>query len=109
MENRRLIISVITGAILGLVCILGANLRYQIDLGSSYLFGFWFNRLLMGIVIGLLSFNGGLFHRVIKGSILGLIVSFAFYSATDFFDLTGFLVGALYGAIIVVVNHLFVK
>jgi hypothetical protein len=32
--------------------------------------------------------------------VVGLFVSFAFYSATEFYDLLGFLVGAIYGLII---------
>lgn len=107
--NKRIIISLITGSILGIVCIIGATLRYQDTVSTIYLFSFWFNRLLMGLVIGLadndISFN----KRIIRGVFLGLFVSFAFYSATDFYDLTGFLVGALYGVIIVVVNYYFLK
>jgi MFS family permease len=102
--DKRLLVSMITGALLGVVCILGANLRYQDSLETWYLFAFWFNRFLMGLMIGLIPINGKLSMRLLKGSLLGLIVSFAFYSATDYLDLMGFLVGALYGAIIVVAN-----
>lgn len=107
--DKRLIVSLVAGALLGVVCILGATLRYSESLGNSYLFAFWFNRLLMGFVIGLIVLRGDLYIRLIKGAIIGLIVSFAFYSATDFYDLIGFLVGAAYGAIIVYVNHIFVR
>ena len=106
--DKRLIVSLITGALLGVVCILGATLRYSETLSNSYLFAFWFNRLLMGFVIGLVILKGDLYIRLIKGAIIGLIVSFAFYSATDFYDLIGFIVGAAYGAIIVYVNHIFI-
>ena len=98
--NKRLIVSLIAGAILGVFCILGANLRFEGTLSNTYLFAFWFNRLLMGLVIGLASFKLDLKFRLIRGVILGIFVSFAFYSATDFLDLTGFLVGAVYGIII---------
>ena len=107
--NKRLIVSLITGALLGVVCILGATLRYQENVSTLYLFAFWFNRLLMGLVIGLASTMLPLSKKLIRGFILGLIVSFAFYSATEFFDLVGFLVGGVYGLIIVYVNHKFVK
>ena len=62
----------------------------------------------MGFVIGSIVIKGDLYIRLIKGAIIGLIVSFAFYSATDFYDLIGFLVGAVYGGILVYVNHIFV-
>lgn len=98
--KRRLILASITGAILGIVCIIGANLRFGGDLSTAYLFGFWFNRLLMGVVIGLLPVCGKPKFFLIRGALVGLFVSFAFYSATEFLDLTGFLVGAVYGMII---------
>lgn len=105
--RKRIVISLITGAILGVFCILGATTRYHETVSTVYLFAFWFNRLLMGLVIGLADFEGSLLKRVIIGAALGLLVSFAFYSATEFFDLTGFLVGAVYGAIIILTNYMF--
>jgi len=36
------------------VCIFGASVKTGFDLQTSYLFAFWYNRLLMGFVIGLL-------------------------------------------------------
>lgn len=98
--NRRLLLATITGGLLGVVCIIGANLRFGGDLSSAYLFGFWFNRLLMGVVIGLLPVCDNPKYYLPRGVIVGLFVSFAFYSATEFLDLTGFLVGAVYGVII---------
>lgn len=107
--NKRLIVSLIAGAILGVFCILGANLRYEGTLSNIYMFAFWFNRLLMGLVIGLASFKLDLKFRILRGVLLGLFVSFAFYSATDFLDLTGFLVGAVYGIIIEIATHYLAK
>ena len=107
--NKKLMVSLITGALLGVVCILGARLRYSESLGNTYLFAFWFNRLLMGFVIGMVVLKGDLLVKLLKGAVIGLIVSFALFSATDFYDLIGFLVGAVYGGIIVYVNHIFVE
>jgi len=105
--KKRLIISIITGALLGVFCIIGANLRFNNSLENTYLFAFWFNRLLMGIVLGLITFEINLPIRLLRGFIIGLIISFAFYSATDYNDLAGFLVGGVYGIIIEFVAYKF--
>jgi hypothetical protein len=107
--KKRMIVALITGALLGVVCILGASLRYQGSLEASYLFAFWFNRLMMGFVIGVIDWPISLTKRLASGAIVGLFVSFAFYSATDFMDLTGFLVGAIYGVIIEYLAFRFAK
>ncbi|MFW5794715.1 MAG: hypothetical protein ACOCV1_04445 [Bacillota bacterium] len=99
-NKKRLIVSIITGAILGIICILGAQVRSTTDLSFAYLFSFWFNRVLLGLFIGLLASNFSLKTLLIRGAILGLIVSFAFYSSTGFNDHIGFVVGILYGVII---------
>jgi hypothetical protein len=88
------------GALLGIVCIIGASIRMPGELSTAYLFGFWYNRLLMGLVIGLFSKPKNFKVAMIRGIVLGAFVSFAFYSSTEFFDLTGFLAGVVYGIII---------
>jgi hypothetical protein len=88
------------GALLGIVCIIGAQLRMPNELSSAYLFSFWFNRLLMGLVIGLFSKPKSLSIAILRGVVLGAFVSFAFYSSTEFLDLTGFMAGVVYGIII---------
>ncbi len=98
--SKRMKRTLSVGAILGVLCIIGASLRYQETIENWYLFAFWFNRLLMGFVIGLLSFNKSIKYILVRGFIIGLIVSFAFYSATNYQDLPGFLVGGVYGMII---------
>lgn len=106
---RRLKVTMITGAILGVVCIIGASLRNTEPLANYYLFAFWFNRFLMGFVFGVMPFSKPLKMLLIRGFIVGLLVSFAFYSATNFLDLTGFLVGGVYGVIIEFVAYKFKK
>jgi hypothetical protein len=98
--NKRIIVSIVAGAILGIVCIIGANIRYNGTLEFSYLLSFWFNRVLIGLFIGLLPANLSLPKRLVRGLLAGIFISFAFYSATEFLDLTGFLVGGIYGIII---------
>lgn len=103
--TRRMLVGVISGAVLGLVCILGAAGRAAEPLGAVYLFAFWYNRLLMGLFIGALPRMGELPRLVGRGALVGIAVSFAFYSATQFADPMGFLVGAVYGVIIELTAH----
>ena len=105
--NKRLVVSVIVGAILGIFCIIGANARALDNLTALYLFSFWFNRLLMGFFIGFLPVNFNIRKRLVRGLLVGLFISFAFYSATEFYDITGFLAGGIYGVIIEYVAYKF--
>ena len=100
MFTRRMLICVITGALLGVVCIIGAQVRSGFDIDAVYLFSSWFNRLLMGIVIGLAWSKLNIMRALARGAVLGLLVSFAFYSSTGFADVIGFIAGIIYGVII---------
>ncbi|MGP6147632.1 hypothetical protein [Jeotgalibaca sp. A122] len=100
MLTKRMKICVATGAVLGIICIIGAQLRSGFGRDAGYLFAFWYNRLLMGIVIGLPIGKLGLPKALGRGAFLGTMISFAFYSATGFDDLVGFLAGIGYGIII---------
>ena len=93
--------AILAGMMLGVVCIVGASLRASEPLSGAYLFAFWFNRVLMGLLIGVFPLPKKAAQRLMVGAGLGLFVSFAFFSATEFYDLMGFLVGAPYGMIIV--------
>ena len=95
-----MIISLIAGAILGVVCIVGASIRSGFGYDFVFLFAFWYNRLLMGFVIGLLDSNPGLPKVLYRGALIGLLVSFAFYSSIGFGDPVGFIAGIIYGVII---------
>ena len=103
MLTRRLMIAVGTGAVLGLFCIAGAWYRSGFNQEASYLFAVWFNRLLMGLVIGLADASQNKPTLWIRGAVLGFLVSFAFYSAAGFQDLVGLLAGVVYGVIIEIV------
>ena len=100
MLTDRMKVSIIAGALLGVVCILGAQLRSGFEKEALYLFAFWYNRLLMGVVIGLAKETQELNRALGRGAILGLLVSFAFYSSTGFEDAIGFAAGIAYGVII---------
>lgn len=100
---------ILLGALLGVICIIGAQLRTTGQLETLYLFSFWFNRVLIGIVIGLAKESKKLPGAILRGAILGAVVSFGFYSATRFADTTGFVAGIVYGIIIEYVMFRFVK
>ena len=100
MFTRRMLVCIITGALLGVICIIGAQVRSGFESDAVYLFSFWFNRLLMGIVIGLAWGKLNTMQAIGRGALLGLLVSFAFYSSTGFKDVIGFIAGIIYGVII---------
>jgi len=89
-----------SGAVLGVFCIVGAFVRSGYQSEAYYLFALWYNRLLMGLLIGLAVGNLGWPKVIGRGALFGLIVSFAFYSSTGFNDIVSFLAGILYGIII---------
>ncbi|MFP4177350.1 MAG: hypothetical protein ACLFTZ_01160 [Acholeplasmataceae bacterium] len=105
--KKRMTIALAMGALLGVFCIIGASVRTGPD--ADYLFAFWYNRLLMGFVVGLLPFERVFRRMVARGALIGLFVSFAFYSATGYADLLGFAVGAVYGIIIEYASVRFVR
>ncbi len=98
--KKRIISGLIIGALLGLVCIGGAYLRNQNQSDSVYLFSLWYNRVLMGLVIALLGRTKTYKFAILRGFILGGLVSYAFYATTGHQDLISFLAGFLYGVII---------
>jgi hypothetical protein len=100
MFTRRMLVCIIMGALLGVICIIGAQLRSGFERDAVDLFSFWFNRLLLGIVIGLAWGKLNTLQSIGRGAILGLLVSFAFYSSTGFEDAIGFIAGIVYGVII---------
>lgn len=85
---------------MGAFCIVGAYVRSGFQSEAYLLFALWYNRVMMGLLIGLAGGSPGLPKIIGRGSLFGLIVSFAFYSATGFHDLVSFLAGIVYGIII---------
>jgi hypothetical protein len=100
MLTRRMLVSLLAGAILGVVCIVGASIRSGFQVETYFLFAFWYNRVLMGFVIGLLDGKFELSRLLLRGALVGLLVSFAFYSSIGFGDPVGFIAGIIYGVII---------
>ena len=100
MISKKLKVSIISGALLGIICIIGGGIRMGYSGNQLYLFALWYNRLIMGILIGLTEMKAGV-NGLVKGGFLGLIVSLAFYLSTGMSDLVSFLAGIIYGVIIV--------
>ncbi|MDA3887087.1 MAG: hypothetical protein PF638_15990 [Candidatus Delongbacteria bacterium] len=99
--NKRLIIAILTGSVLGVFCIIGINIRMGDQVTGLFLFSTWFNRVVMGLAIGLYTpKNKDLKIALIRGGLIGLVVSFSLYSATNFIDTPGFIAGIIYGIII---------
>ena len=98
--SKRMKVSLLAGAALGVVCIIGALIRSGGGSGAAFLFALWYNRLLMGMVIGLMEDIKETPRLILRGAVTGLLVSFAFYSADGFGDAVSFLAGIVYGVII---------
>ncbi|MFB6088448.1 MAG: hypothetical protein ABEK36_01575 [Candidatus Aenigmatarchaeota archaeon] len=103
MKNRRIEISLISGALLGVICIFGVGLRMGFDGNYPFLFSLWYNRLLMGFLIGtaselkLIKSNK---NFVARGVLIGLLVTSAHSFTTQFTDLPSFFAGIIYGIVI---------
>ena len=98
--KKRLIESLIGGALLGLVCVVGASVRSGFTALPNFIFSLWYNRVIIGLVIGAPWWKLATSKSLLRGGILGLLVSFAFYSSTGFQDPISFIAGIVYGVII---------
>ena len=65
-----------------------------------FVFSLWYNRVILGLVIGAPWAKLDRNKAMLRGAILGLLVSFAFYSSTGFQDPISFLAGIVYGVIL---------
>lgn len=100
MLKKRIVISVVSGMVLGLICIAGALVRSGFQSESSFLIALWYNRLVMGLMIGLAGKSHNGLTLTARGAFLGLIVSLAFYLSTGLQDAISFAAGIVYGIII---------
>ncbi|MFO7806848.1 MAG: hypothetical protein R6V40_00280 [Candidatus Moraniibacteriota bacterium] len=103
MYKRRLIITTITGAILGIFCIIGVSFRVGFIGNELFILATWVNRVVMGLVIGLAPYykiKNNTKNILLRGLFFGFIISGSFYLATEFRDVIGFMAGIVYGVII---------
>ncbi len=101
--KKRLIISILAGAILGIFCIVGLSIRLGVAGNELFIFATWINRVVMGLVIGLAPYykiKNTTRNIIIRGAFFGLVISGSFYLSTDFKDTLGFFAGIVYGIII---------
>src|SRR5690554_2890712 len=98
--TKRMKTSLVMGVLLGIVCIVGSIVRSNFEIDYNWVFSLWYNRVLMGFIIGLSLTIRPMFLSLIRGGLIGLIVSFAFYSATNYVDPVSFVAGIIYGIII---------
>lgn len=102
INKKRLLVSLITGAILGIFCIIGVGARIGYE-NYIFLIGMWYNRVVMGLLIGLadnIQITKGHKNVLLRGALLGLIVSSAIFISTEFRDVPSFFAGIVYGVII---------
>ncbi len=102
--KKRLMISVGAGAVLGVFCIIGGSVRAGGLAGNElYVLAMWYNRVIIGLVIGLAGqwqLMSGPWNRYIRGGLLGFLVSAAFFLSTELQDGIAFFAGIVYGLII---------
>lgn len=98
--SKRLKLALIGGAVLGIVCVVGAYLRSGGTASTTFVFALWFNRVIIGLVVGAPWDTTIKNKNLLRGAILGLLVSFAFYSSTGFEDPISFIAGVVYGVIL---------
>lgn len=98
--NKRLVQSLIGGVLLGIVCVVGASVRSGFTASPTFIFALWYNRVIIGLAIGAPWPKTSRIHALLRGGVIGLMVSFAFYSATAFQDPVSFVAGIVYGVIL---------
>ena len=98
--TKRLKSGLVLGAVLGVLCVIGAYVRSGGTADANFVFSLWYNRVIIGLVIGGPWIETDRKTSLLRGGILGLMVSFAFYATTGFQDPVSFLAGIVYGIII---------
>jgi len=99
MKNRMKV-ALIGGALLGLVCVVGAYIRSGFTASPVFVFSLWYNRVIIGLAVGAPWKITNKRNALLRGALLGLMVSFAFYSSTGFQDPVSFVAGVVYGVIL---------
>lgn len=98
--KSRMKTALIGGALLGLVCVAGAYIRSGFTASPVFVFSLWYNRVITGLAVGAPWNMTGRKNALLRGALLGLLVSFAFYSSTGFQDPVSFVAGIVYGVIL---------
>ena len=121
VNYKRLIISTITGVILGIFCIIGVGFRIPGGHAGNvaYLIGIWGMRVLLGITIGLaegiIILKGDQWQKWVNAFIRGILFSLVFSVTLVLIDpflisrWTTFAAGIIYGPIIDLVATFFTR
>ncbi len=109
INYKRLIISTVTGALLGIICIIGVGLRIEGGYLENivYLLGIWMSRLVLGVTIGFVgefTIIPGIgwkkwMNTSIRGIFFGLLFSTTVLLLDPHFSYTTFAAGIAYGLI----------
>jgi hypothetical protein len=105
--TKKIWLAIVSGAVLGIFCILGGAVRLGWQGNQLLLFSLWYNRVLMGLLIGLaggLVILPGKLNHLVRGALLGLTVSAAYFFTAGADDWVSFLAGGIYGVIIEIVT-----
>lgn len=98
--SKRLNTGLVAGALLGVLCVIGAYVRSGGTADTTFIFSLWYNRVIIGLVIGAPWIETDRKTSLVRGGILGLMVSFAFFATTGFQDPVSFAAGIVYGVLI---------
>lgn len=98
--KSRMKVALIGGALLGLVCVVGAYIRSGFTASPVFVFSLWYNRVIIGLTVGAPWGTTSRNKALLRGALLGLLISFAFYSSTGFQDPVSFVAGIVYGLIL---------
>lgn len=106
MNTKRLIVGIVMGMILGIFCILGVSQRIPTYVFNdvSYLAAAWYNRVIMGIIIGLagdleLIKGSKTTNSILRGAIIGAIVSLEFGLFGQTLEILFVFAGVMFGVI----------
>ncbi len=106
MDKKRLVSATVSGAVLGVLCIVGVGFRQGYSGNMVFLLATWYNRVVMGFLIGLagdIQILDSKYNRYFRGLFLGIFVSAAVFLSTGFRDPPSMAAGMVYGIIIDVV------
>lgn len=98
--TKRMKISVLTSIILGLFCVIGANVRFNGELAGYMVGALFLNRIILGILMGVNWDIEGKVKTYIHTLFIGIIVSLQYYMFTNFTDHVSFIAGIVYAFII---------
>jgi uncharacterized membrane protein len=98
--DKRMKEALIGGALLGIICVVGAYIRSGSTTSPVFVFSLWYNRVIIGLAVGAPWNRTDRTKALLRGAALGLLVSFAFYSSTGWQDPISFVAGIVYGAVL---------